>query len=165
MAGLAQGLPTVRCPWLWISEAGSPQCEWCLVHAGLFVSPSNNGMGCGCLSWRLGGSTNLAKPQFASTSHWFDPLQTVQIRKFLETPKCHTAMPGSSPLLLQAEIQLGFRSPAFIHKTLRQVHKLQNKILKSAGNYGRDLWSPPQHEEPQQSCRWLPLLLILAGKY
>lgn len=28
-------------------------------------------------------------------------------------------------------------------KMLKQVHKLQNKILKTAGNYGRDLWSPP----------------------
>lgn len=87
-----------------------------------------------CLSWRLGGSTSLAEPPFASTSHWPDPLQTVQIRKFFERTKCHTAMPGSSLLLLQAEIQLGFESPAFICKMLKQVHKLQNKILKTAGN-------------------------------
>lgn len=98
----------------------------------------------------------MVEPPFASTSHWFDPLQTVQIRKFFETTKCHTTMPGSSPLVLYAEIQLGFGSPAFNHRMLKQVHKLQNKILKTAGNYGRDLWSPPQQEEPQRSCQWVP---------
>lgn len=71
-----------------------------LAHAGLFVGPSLQGWEVPAWSWRLGGSTSLAEPQFASTSHWFDPLQTVQIRKLFETPKCHTAMLGSSPLLL-----------------------------------------------------------------
>lgn len=33
-----------------------------------------------------------------------------------------------------------------------QILKLQKKILKTAGNSGRDLWSPPQHREPQQGC-------------
>lgn len=149
----------------WINEAVGPRCEWWLGPCRAVCWSICAGMGGGCLSWRLGGSTSLAEPHFASTSHCFDPLQAVQIRKFFETPKCDTAVPGSSPSLLQTEIQLGFGSSAFIHKMLKQVHKLQNKILKTAGNYGRDLWSPLQNEEPQQSCRWLPQLLILAGKY
>lgn len=32
---------------------------------------------------------------------------------------------------------------------LKQVHKLQNKTLTTAGNYCRDLVSPQQHGEPR----------------
>lgn len=155
----------LRCPWM--NEAVDPWRErWLRSCRALFVCLCRDGEAAGC----LGGQEGALAPSEPRSLSPARSLILSRRRKLGKSLKCRSTalqyQTSQQPLAAEGRDTAGVWITSFYPQNeLEQVHKLQNKIIKTVGNYSRDLWSPPQHREPQRGCQWPLLLLILSGKY
>lgn len=138
-AGLTQRLLILRCPW-------APGCSFFFVQGSVYLSICRAGEAAGVRE----GVLALPEPHSLSSAHGLILSRLSELGNSLKRRSAALQnWKSQQTLTAEGRETAGVWIASFCPQNeLKQVHKLQNKTLTTAGNYCRDLVSPQQRGEP-----------------